>query len=349
MLTTIRQLGKLSRMMGRAMAAAALLLATNTSAEEEDRDAKVLAALGIDADAEGIRAYLSTNGHDEKAAAAAEALFEKLRSDEFIERQKAQRALEAMPKVPEAVLKQALKSDDPEVVVLARRLIPKKAADELAGEIGAFVCMRRIAQKKLGGFVPEILANVQRMASPPTRSAAIAALTAAARAEDAELFEEAAKSENERVRAAAEGYLEWRRSGREEAPPLASWDEFFAANILRGKGEGGHKTEFVKGVPRKVQACFGKHTKTANTMGAVTDRPRISPWLYPDKNWGEIPKVLVKGGERHYPLWGTWQQQWSAKTIRLNENGSLLNPPHSAHNNIHASSTVDFIVVPISE
>ena len=326
---------------------AALLATSGADGKEEDLDARVLATYEIKPDAESIRGYLKSIADDKALTAKANALFAQLSSDVFLVRQAAERKLRAMPHIPGAALKKALTSDNPETVMIASKLAPAQASNRLGTTIGMFACMRTIAAKSLEGLVPEILEAIPNAGTRTAREAAREALIATARPTDLEALRAAREHANGMVRATVKEYFAWQEGeGKDKQAPPA-WTTFFDGCILNGKGEGGHKTEFIKGIPPQIQACFGRQTKTASTISSVADRRKTSPWLYPEKQWGEIPKVLEKDGKRYYPLWGTWHQQWSQKTIRLNENGSVINGAHSSDNNIHLSSTVDFIVVPI--
>ena len=308
----------------------------------KDHDSAVLTASGIEPNADGIGTFLNSLGDQQSQIGIAEKLFAQLQSDDFKTRQSARLKLGAMLKVPDSALEKALASGDPETVVFAKKLRKAQQASEFGTELVAYACLRSIAAKKLQGLAQEILSAASHFKSPPTRKAAQAALAATLKPGEKNLIETAAAAGHE----IAQSYFQ--QQGEKAVMP--SWEEFFKAQLIHGKGEGGHQTDFLKPLPAKLAKCFDLRTEEANTMGSVDDRRRTSPWLYPEPNCGEIPKVLERNGKRLYPVLGSWKQHYSNFVLSLDQNGALIGGgTHSGEGGVHLKSTVDFILVPVAK
>lgn len=328
------------------LALALCFFTAHVAAEEECPDALILAKLGIEPELEGLRSYLSAVGDTAGRIAKAERLFAQLESDEFVARQTAQRELEAMPRVPEEVLKAAMEGASLEAKILAAKLTREQSDGDLSTELRSFACMRLIAERKIPGLGKEIIAAAEHTEGA-TRLAAAAALVATFQDGDDVLLRDGL--EKEAAKAIVEKVIAWRKDSPGEMMEAPSWGDFIDGKLVYGKGEGGHKNEFVRDIGSALEGCFETTTKSANTMGPVSLRHKTAPWLYPDEDWGEIPKVIEEKGQKLYPLWGTWLQDYSKKTIRLDENGRVLNGKHSVADNIHRSSSIRFLIVPIDE
>ena len=319
------------------------------SAEGEEKpeislEEKILREKGIRPTAEGIKNLL--NIETVADLPRLKELFEKLGSEEFLEREEAQKQLEGLTEVPQELLNDALRSKDPEIRKRALRIQQLLGEADLSDPIVLFACLRFIARNEVPGLAQEILEAVSQFDKPSLKRAAVAALLATATGEkDRELIEAALLNPNDSVKNLANQWLESEKKGRKDLE-LPAWRELFDDHLLIGSVEGGNRSEWLKGIPRGFLGCFASEKKSANTMGSVTSRSRTSPWLYPEEGLGEIPKVLSEKGKRYYPIWGTWRQNYSLGNIVLDENGTLLDCTHTvADRNIHSSSEVLFLIV----
>ena len=325
-----------------------LLLCANlclASGDPETKlDARLRSKLDLSEDRQSLRSHLALIADRKALSTRADQCFAELGDDAFAVRQAAITKLNSLPYIPEESIERAKRSGRPEIAMHARKLGRLQTDPALATEIALFTCLRTIRAAKVGDLVPELLAVAPNCRSAPAKHALLAALAASAStAEDHRRVREAAA--DPATRKTAEAYLRWRNSDDSAPPPAPGWHEFFDAQVMNGNGEGGHKTEFIKGIPVRLLPCFQTRTRTASTISSVSDRRRESPWLYPQAQWGEIPKVLEEKDQRHYPLWGTWRQNWTRSSFRLDENGSLIEGEHSGENNIHVSSSVQFLIV----
>lgn len=155
---------------------------------------------------------------------------------------------------------------------------------------------------------------------------------------------------NEDRAQARDKWAAWLKDGGRIIAPLAhpsvSWTDYFDHFLVHGQYENA-RTEFVKGVPKLLHNHFKTVTRTANTVGSVTDRHRAAKWLYPIEGKGERPRILIESNQRLYPIWGTWQQRWR-DWIVLNENSTYIQNA-GAHGGPHYESRLEFMVVPLPE
>jgi len=117
-----------------------------------------------------------------------------------------------------------------------------------------------------------------------------------------------------------------------------------ALYLVHGRVDG-HATDFVKGLPKALAARAEKVTKTANTIGSVVSRAKTSPWLYPVRGKGEIPRILREGGKMYYPIWGTWRSRLGSGWHHYEQNRKPI-PPARRETMPHIESSVDYYVVP---
>ena len=100
-------------------------------------------------------------------------------------------------------------------------------------------------------------------------------------------------------------------------------------------------------LPKVLAGRIEKVTRTANTMGSIVSRSRTSPWLHAFKGKGEIPRVLLEGGKKYYPIWGTWRSRPGSGWHYYDENRRPMDPDARGVMP-HYETKVDYYVVPAS-
>jgi len=161
---------------------------------------EVLTAQGVEATTEGLRTYLDALHPTEARKNRVKALIKQLASPRWRDRDSATKELLAMPMPPVAALRAAATCGDPEVEARARMVLAKRAG-QLPTVLHAVFQVIRL--KKLTGLTEEVLAAMGLCDGEHVVTAAVRAVAATSRKQDADLLRAALKDSDRRVRRAA--------------------------------------------------------------------------------------------------------------------------------------------------
>jgi hypothetical protein len=159
-----------------------LLMATGMRAAAEDRptdalpDFAILRRQGAEPDRESVSKVLRDLQPSDNQRERIAALITQLGSDDYGEREAATEELMRMPWPPLRELKEAAKSKDAELQQRAERILA--GAEEPSTSVVMFAACRVIAQKKLTGLTPDLLAAAVEADSEPARAAVRLAMMA---------------------------------------------------------------------------------------------------------------------------------------------------------------------------
>lgn len=186
-------------------------LALGEQDTQKDANVEALTAAGIKPDAEAIRAYLKRffpNAADAKRVAK---LIEDLGAEEFAVRQRATKALAALPVLPREALEKATRGDDPEVRLRARRLLE---GGDTQGKRTVVAALAVIARRQIKGLAAEVMAAGAHCPESERPRAVGEGLAATVTPADAGMLRRALRSEAAWRRAAAATALDHLLAGK---------------------------------------------------------------------------------------------------------------------------------------
>lgn len=178
---------------------------------QRDANAKVLIAAGIKPDAEAIGAYLKRFLPDAAHAKRVAELIEDLGAEQFQVRQKAAKALAALPAFPREALEKATRSDDLEVRVRAQRLLESGGTESKRTVVAALAV---IASRQIKGLAAGVIAAGAHCPESERPRAVREALVTTVTPADAAMLRRVLRSEAAWQRAAAGAALDHLLAGK---------------------------------------------------------------------------------------------------------------------------------------
>ncbi len=275
-------------------------------------DLAILKKQGVKADAAGITGLLQSLRPSEKQSTKIASLIRDLGSDDFNKREQASAALLRLPVPPIQALKIAAKDSDPERRHRAQAILEKVEGQEPVQPL-LFAAARVALAKELTNVKEELKACMPLAENPVVKRALKQAIQ--------------------------------RKPGNDPIA-LPAWTDLLNSYLVYGIVED-KRTEFLKQMPTILAKQFKIETRTANTINSVASRHDTSPWLYPQRHKGELPRIIRSPDKHLYPIWGTWKQRYR-DWITLNENGSHIKNAH-AHGGVHYASQVQYLVIPVKK
>ena len=167
---------------------------------QSDANAKVLVAAGIKPTGAGIGAYLKRFTPSADHAKRVAGLIKDLAAEEFNVRERATKALAALPVFPREALEKAALSDDLEVSARAKRLL---AHGQAQGKRTLLAALAVVAKRKIKHLAAEVLAAGAHCPQSERPRAVTEALVATVALADAGMLRRALRSEAAWTRSAA--------------------------------------------------------------------------------------------------------------------------------------------------